>query len=63
MKLTNFELKNYKFVFKNNEYFDCISDSFNNAILLVEASHIFRDLKYTANELMFIEERIVTYNI
>ena len=63
MKLTNFQLTNYKFVFKNNEFFECISDHFDNAMLLVEGSHIFRDLKYTANDLMYVEERKVKYNI
>jgi hypothetical protein len=63
MKLTNFQLTNYKFVFKNNEFFECISDHFDNAVFLVEGSHIFRDLKYTANDLMYVEERKVKYNI
>ena len=63
MKLTNFQLTNYKFVFKNNEFFECISDHFDNAVFLVEGSHIFRDLKYTANDLMYLEERKVKYNI
>jgi hypothetical protein len=63
MKLTNFQLTNYKFVFKNNEFFECISDHFDNAMLLVESSHITRDLKYTANDLLFVEERAVKYNI
>ena len=63
MKLTNFQLTNYKFVFKNNEFFECISDHFDNAMLLVESSHITRDLKYTANDLMYVEERKVKYNI
>ena len=63
MKLTNFQLTNYKFVFKNNEFFECISDHFDNAMLLVESSHITRDLKYTANDLLFVEERVVKYNI
>ena len=55
MKLTNFQLTNYKFVFKNNEFFECISDHFDNAVFLVEGSHIFRDLKYTANDLLFVD--------
>ena len=63
MKLTNFRLTNYKFVFKNIEFFECISDHFDNAVFLVEGSHIFRDLKYTANDLMYVEERKVKYNI
>ena len=63
MKLTNFQLTNYKFVFKNNEFFECISDHFDNAVFLVEGSHIVRDLKYTANDLMYVEERKVKYNI
>lgn len=63
MKLTNFQLTNYKFVFKNNEFFECISDHFDNAVFLVDGSHIFRDLKYTANDLMYVEERKVKYNI
>jgi hypothetical protein len=63
MKLTNFQLTNYKFVFKNNQFFECISDHFDNAVFLVEGSHIFRDLKYTANDLMYVEERKVKYNI
>tara|TARA_B100001559_G_C16188687_1_gene478878 strand:+ start:28 stop:252 length:225 start_codon:yes stop_codon:yes gene_type:complete len=63
MKLTNFQLRNYKFVFKNNEFFECISDHFDNAVLLLEASHIFRDLKYTADDLLIVEERLVEYNI
>ena len=63
MKLTNFQLTNYKFVFKNNEFFECISDHSDNAMLLVESSHITRDLKYTANDLLFVEERAVKYNI
>ena len=63
MKLTNFQLTNYKFVFKNNEFFECISDHFDNAMLLVEASHITRDLKYTADDLLIVEERKVKYNI
>ena len=63
MKLTNFQLRNYKFVFKNNEFFECISDHFDNAVLLLEASHIFRDLKYTAADLLIVEERLVEYNI
>ena len=63
MKLTNFQLTNYKFVFKNNQFFECISDHFDNAVFLVEGSHIFRDLKYTANDLIYVEERKVKYNI
>ena len=63
MKLTTFQLRNYKFIFKNNEFFECISDNFDSAVLLLEVSHIFRDLKYTANDLLVVEERLIEYNI